>query len=746
MLGDERNAVLLLGAGRGRRAGRERSRVGATGQGHRGGVQIFMQATASGAHELLAALTIVLGVAGVATVVFQRLKQPVVLGYILAGLVIGPHVPVPVVASPAVVHTLSELGVILLMFGLGLEFSLGKLFRAAPTAGITGLLQCSLMIWLGYLAARLLGWTPMESIFAGAVIAISSTTIIAKAFDEQGIKGGLREFVVAVLIVEDLVAVLLIAILTGVSTGAGVSAAELGGTIARLVGFLVGLVAIGLLVVPRLMRAVVRLGRAETTVVAAIGVCFGLALLAHEFGYSVAMGAFVAGVLVAESGRAAEIEPLVTPVRDIFAAVFFVAVGMLIEPAEVARHWLAIVVLTALVVIGKVAGVSFGAFMTGKGTRTSVAAGMSLAQIGEFSFIIAGVGLSLGAIGTHVYPVAVAVSAITTLLTPALIRRSDRFASFVDRKLPKRLQTFVALYDSWLARLRTHRGESRSRLRRFTRSVLLDVVAIAAALIALSMTFEAIVLLLQEQLALSRSAARVIFALLGGAIVLPFCASVLRTTHRFARLIGDVAVPRTQGDALDLGRQPRVVLEAAVHLVGILIVGSTLIAITQPFLPGPTAGVVFLLAVAALAIVFWRTTADLHGHVRAAAQAVIEALAAQAGAHAGGHASGHAGGHAGGAPAGDPLEQARSLFPGLGAPVRFELPADSAAVGRSLAQLELRAATGATVLAIVRGDAGMAVPDAHAPLCAGDVLAIAGTAEAIAAAAELLGRPAAAGA
>jgi CPA2 family monovalent cation:H+ antiporter-2 len=686
-----------------------------------------MQGTTNSAHEFLTALTIVLGVAGVTTVVFQRLKQPVVLGYILAGLVIGPHVPIPVGASPWVVHTLSELGVILLMFGLGLEFSLAKLFRAAPTAGITAVLQCSLMIWLGYLATRLLGWSAMESIFAGAVIAISSTTIIAKAFDEQGIKGALREFVVAVLIVEDLVAVLLIAILTGVSTGAGVSATELGETCARLAGFLIGLVAVGLFVVPRVMRAVVKLGRAETTVVAAVAICFAVSLLAYEFGYSVAMGAFVAGMLVAESGKAAEIEPLIHPVRDIFAAVFFVAVGMMIEPAEVAEHWLAIGVLTVIVVAGKVAGVSFGAFMTGKGTRTSIAAGMSLAQIGEFSFIIAGLGLSLGAIGTHVYPVAVAVSAITTLLTPALIRRSDRFASLIDRKLPKRLQTFVALYESWLGKLRTSHGESRSQLRRFTRSLFLDVLAIAGALIALSMSFDVLVETLEDRFALSLSVARVTVIVVGGAIVLPFCVGVLRTTQRFARLIGEVAMPRTREDELDLGRHPRVVLEAAVRLVGILIVGSALIAITQPFLRGYTAVVVLLVSILVLAVLFWRTAAGLHGHVRAAAQAVIEALAAQTGARAP-HEAGV-----------DPMERARSLFPGLGAPIRFELSPTSPAVGRSLAQLELRAATGATVMAIVRGNSGIAVPDAHDPLHAGDILAIAGTEEAIAAATALLG-------
>jgi monovalent cation:H+ antiporter-2, CPA2 family len=681
----------------------------------------------NGALDFLTALALVLGAAAVTAIACRRLKQPVVLGYILAGLVLGPHVPIPVVASPAVVHTLSELGVILLMFGLGLEFSLGKLFRAAPTAGITAVLQSSIMVTLGYLAAQLLGWTPMESVFAGAVIAISSTTIIAKAFDEEGVHGGLREFVVAILIVEDLIAVLLIAILTGAASGAGVSASELGATVARLAGFLVALVAIGLFVVPRVMRAVVRLGSAEGTVIAAVALCFGVSLLAHELGYSVALGAFVAGVLVAESGKAAQIEPLVSPVRDIFAAVFFVAVGMLIDPAEVARHWPAILVLTGLVVVGKIGGVSFGAFMIGKGTRTSVAAGMSLAQIGEFSFIIAGVGVALGAIGSHVYAVAVAVSAITTLLTPALIRRSGRFASFVDRKLPKRLQTFVALYESWFDRLRTSRGESRSKFRRFARTLSLDVLTIAGVLIAISLSFDALLALLEGELGLARPAARVIVVAAGGALVLPFCVSVLRTTTRFARLIGEVAVPRTGAEAADLGRQPRVVLEAAVRSVGIVIAGSALIAITQPFLPGYTAAIVLLVACAALAVVFWRTAAGLHGHVRAASQAVIEALAAQAGARGEGHHGGV-----------DPMEQARNLFPGIGAPVRFEIPPSSPAAGRSLADLELRAATGATVLAIVRGGSGIAVPDAHDPLQVGDFLAIAGTPEAIAAAIALL--------
>jgi CPA2 family monovalent cation:H+ antiporter-2 len=203
---------------------------------------------------------------------------------------------------------------------------------------------------------------------------------------------------------------------------------------------------------------------------------------------------------------------------------------------------------------------------------------------------------------------------------------------------------------------------------------------------------------------------------------------VLRTTRRFGRLLGETAVPRPRDNLLDLGRQPRLMIEAAVRLVGILISGTALIAITQPFLPGKTAAIVFFVAIAILAIVFWRTATNLQGHVRAAAQAVLEVLSAQRASPE--HNTVH-----------DPLEEARRLFPGIGAPVRFELAPGSAAVGRTLADLELRSSTGATVLAILRGEQGLAVPDAHAPLQAGDVLAIAGTDEAIAAATKVLAEP-----
>jgi len=476
--------------------------------------------------------------------------------------------------------------------------------------------------------------------------------------------------------------------------------------------------------VPRVMRLVVRIGRPETTIIAALAVCFGASLLAYEVGYSVALGAFVAGMLVAESGEARLIEPLVHPVRDVFAAVFFVSVGMLFDPMVLVDHWLAIVVITAVVIIGKIASVSVGAFIVGNGTRTSVAAGMSLAQIGEFSFIIAGLGLSLGAVGGFLYPVAIAVSAITTLSTPWLIKASERASGFVDRKLPKPLQTFVSFYESWIERLRESRREARSQLRRHVRSLLLDVVVVAGVVIAVGLSFDWLVAQLGTEVGLAAGSARIIVVAVAAAVVLPLCFGILRSTRGLAAFLAETVVPR-HDDGPDLGKAPRTMLVASLQLAGVLIAGLPLVALTQPFLPGPSAVVALAVALVVLLIVFWRSATDLHGHVRAASHVILEAMSTQAAAVD--HPSA-------------PADTSGELLHGLGTWERVEMPATGSSVGRTLAELEVRGTTGATVLAVMRAGQGLAVPDAHTPLQPGDVLAITGTHEAIAAALVLLRR------
>ncbi|QRK09089.1 cation:proton antiporter [Archangium violaceum] len=679
------------------------------------------------AHDFLLALAMVLCVAAVTSVVFQRLHQPIVLGYIIAGLIIGPHVPIPLVADAAIVHTLSELGVILLMFSLGLEFSLRKLWQVGPTAGLTAIIQCSLMIWLGFVVGRAFGWTSRESIFTGAIIAISSTTIIAKAFDEQGIQGKLREIVVGVLIVEDLIAILLMATLTAISTGAGLSAGQLTLTVGRLALFLVGLVGVGLLVIPRTVRAVHRLQRPETLLVASIGICFAIALLAQSFGYSVALGAFLAGSLVAESGKEKDVEHLVQPVRDMFAAIFFVSVGMIIDPALIAQHWLAVVVLTVVVILGKLVGVALGVFLTGSGTRTAIQSGMSLAQIGEFSFIIAGLGLSLNATGQFLYPIAVAVSAITTLTTPFLIRASGPVANMVDRKLPKPLQTFAVLYGSWVEELRSAppRQTAGAKIRRKIRLLLLDAALLAAIIIGTSVWLDRIAAAVESSIGLDAPVARLLVIGLASALATPFCVGVVQVARALGTLLAETAFPAAEG-RLDRAAAPRRALLVTLQLASVLIVGAPLVALTQPFLPGILGAAALLVLLIVLGVAFWRSATNLQGHVRAGSQVIVAALAAQA------HHDRKA------APHGRALKTVHAILPGLGEPTPVRLERSSPAVGRTLAELNLRGMTGATVLAIRRGEEQVVVPTANELLRAGDVLALAGTHEAIDAARAVL--------
>ncbi|NOT33878.1 MAG: potassium transporter [Candidatus Eisenbacteria bacterium] len=678
-------------------------------------------------NEFLRTLALVLGVAAVTTILFQRLRQPVVFGYMLAGLIVGPHVPIPLVANEPVIHTLSELGVILLMFTLGLEFSLRRLLRAGWPVVIVAVLQSSFMMWLGYVAARLFGWGALESAFAGAAVAISSTTIIVKAFAEQGLRGRVSELVFGILIIEDLIAILLLALLTPASSGETASAGPLGMTILRLVAFLAISLAVGMLTVPRLIRLVVRLERPETTLVACIGVCFGAALLARSIGYSVALGAFLAGSLVAESGEGQRVERLVEPVRDMFAAMFFVSVGMLIDPRLVMQHWAPVVAFTGIVLVGKVVAVSMSAFLTGAGTRTSVQAGMSLAQIGEFSFIIAGVGLASGATSTTLYPIMVAVSALTTLTTPWLIGAAPAAAALIDRNLPRPLQTFVALYGSWIEALRARPETTaeRDQLHRALRVLLIDAFVIAALAIGGSMAASQLGPAIVERsgLTLSRAHTAVIVAAI--LLTVPFFVGILRTGRTLGTLMARRSFPDPEPGKLDLAAAPRRAFVSTVQVATVLMVGAPVAALVQPFMP-PLIGLSLLgIALVVLAVTVWRTASDLQGHVRAAAEAIVTALGRQSRedeATEGERA----------------LKSAYKLLPGLGEPVPVRLDAASPGVGLRLSQLGLRGRTGATILAISRGEDVVLVPDGHEVLKAGDVLALAGTQSAIETARELL--------
>jgi len=398
--------------------------------------------------QLIIDLAVILGVAAIVTYVFRKINQPVVLGYIVAGIIVGPYThPFFSIVDVDSLKTLAELGVIFLMFALGLEFSFRRLAKVGVSAAGTAIIQIIVMITLGLTTAKLLGWTNMDSIFLGCMIAISSTTIIIKAFEELGLKKKrFAELVFGILIVEDLAAILMIVALTNISLTSSFNGIELliaGGKLAVVVGawFL-----IGIFLVPRLVKKVGQQNNSEMLVVVAIALCLGLVALASYFNYSVALGAFIIGSIIAESPEAKRIEHLVEPLKDIFGAVFFVSVGMLLDPNAILNNLGAILLISAVIIFGKLSSVTFGSILTGQRVPNALQTGFSLAQIGEFSFIIATLGISFKVIDDKLYPIIVTASIITTFTTPYLIKASINISQKIENKIPKKINEYINSY------------------------------------------------------------------------------------------------------------------------------------------------------------------------------------------------------------------------------------------------------------------------------------------------------------
>jgi CPA2 family monovalent cation:H+ antiporter-2 len=669
-------------------------------------------------------LAIVLSAAALVGVLFQRLRQPAVLGYLLAGVLVGPHLGLPLGADLDTVAQLAELGVIVLLFSIGLEFSVRRLLRLGRSAGGIAAVEVGWVLWLGFLAAQLLGWGTRAGVFAGAMLCISSTMIAARVLAGERAPRALTELVVGVLVVEDLFAILLVALLDTLASGQGLGAPLLALQFARLAAFLVALVTLGLLFVPRALAQVARLESREATLVASIGLCFACALLARSLDFSVALGAFVAGMLAAESGESHRIEVLVRPLRDLFGAVFFVSVGMLVDPRALAEAWPAVLLLTGVVIAGKISGVTLGALLVGERTSSAVRAGFSLAQIGEFSFVIAGSAVALGPQGARLGPVAVAVCATTAFLSPWLARHGERAGRYVDQRLPAALRTFLSLYASWLESVRSRppSDSGAARLRRLATWMLLDAVLMVALVVAVGLSRERLSALLADALALEASTARWIVVGVALLAALPFVMGVLRCARRLGVRIAEQVLP-AQDRGLDLAAAPRRALVAGVQLALLLGVGLPSVAVMQPFLPFlPGLGV--LLALVLLAFVgLWRSAGNLQGHVQAGTALILEVLSGQ-----------------GRTERGPNLDAVRELLPGLGTPTPIQLSPEHGAVGHSVQALDLHGRSGAVLLCISRGEGGVVAPTGEQRFEAGDVLTVAGTAEALALARSVLER------
>lgn len=400
--------------------------------------------------DLIRDLGIILITAAVVTLIFKRFKQPVVLGYLIAGFFLSPHFPFFIgVEDTDSIHIWAEIGVIFLLFGLGLEFSFKKLSRVGKSAGITAFVEAAFMLGIGFATGKMIGWNNIDSIYMGGILSISSTTIIVRAFDELNLKG--KKFVslvFGILIVEDLIAILLLVLLTTVAVTNSLSGSALATATFKLGFFLTLWFLVGIYIIPILLNFIRKLLNPETTVVVSLALCLLMVIIATNVGFSAPLGAFIMGSILAETKEGKKIEHLLNPIKDLFAAVFFVSVGLMINPTILFQYGGIILIITFVTIFGKIFSTTIGALLSGQSLKTSMHAGMSLAQIGEFSFIIATLGLTLKVTSDFIYPIAVAVSAITTFTTPYLIKNSSFLYEILSKRIPLNFQERLSNYET----------------------------------------------------------------------------------------------------------------------------------------------------------------------------------------------------------------------------------------------------------------------------------------------------------
>jgi CPA2 family monovalent cation:H+ antiporter-2 len=436
---------------------------------------------------LIRDLALVLVTAAVTAIVFHKLRLPLVLGYLAAGLLVGPHLsPIPIVGDPDNIRLLAQLGVLFLLFSLGLAFHLGKLRRVGGLALTAGTLEVALMVGIGFLVASLFGWGRTDAMFLGAMLAISSTTIIVKVIQELGrMHHPSTQAIFGILLVEDLVAVILIALLSGIAFTGVVSFAAIAGLIVRVAIFVLAALVLGIVVVPRAVDHVAKLRVEEILVLFAVGIAFAVSMVALWLGLSIALGAFIAGAIIAESRASATVERRIAPLRDVFAAVFFVATGILVDPADLIAYWPAILILSVITIIAKVLAVGFATFVAGYPPREAVRVGIGMAMIGEFSFVIASLGAEQGVTSDFLLPIAVAVSATTALITPPLIRHSDTLIPWLGDRLPRAVRDYAHTYHTWVKRARLGGADDTEAFHgRYDMGALLRAVSYGAVLVA----------------------------------------------------------------------------------------------------------------------------------------------------------------------------------------------------------------------------------------------------------------------
>ncbi|MEM3737209.1 MAG: cation:proton antiporter [Candidatus Bathyarchaeia archaeon] len=559
--------------------------------------------------EFVTDITIIVVVASLITVLFHQIKQPTILGYLVAGMAFGSSIsPFVLVKNVDAIRLLAELGVILLLFFLGLEFSVKKLRNVSLVAMVTGGIEMPLMIAIGYYLGILFGWSPMDSIFLGAIICVSSTAILVKVLEDMKCMQELSsQIIFGILVVEDFGIIIIIAILSGIGTMGTVSYLEVGGIILKLAIFVGAFLTLGHALIPRLIDYIAKFHVAEVLVLAVLGLCFGAALSTFWLGFSTAAGAFLVGAVLAESRHAGEIARLTQPIRNMFAALFFISIGMLFDFSVFMPLLIPALIITLVNIAGKIFTCSLGTLLSGYDGKTALRVGMGKSNVGEFSFVVAKIGKDSGVASGFLYPISIFVAVVTTLFTPYFIKKSPQIASSISKFAPKGLKTYLSNYTVWMYNLRQAaggRGSASIALRRTIRRIFADISVIALIVILLQIAYTHV----SGQFAFYEAYLDIILAGVATALVAPFVMMMLRNLGRLTDLAGELLKSKASPYNQSGDRYTHRIAQNLIRVLVIVIIIVFSIVVT-PLLIAPlfsrlTKSIIIFLAIASLVALY----------------------------------------------------------------------------------------------------------------------------------------------
>ncbi|WP_281336266.1 cation:proton antiporter [Flavobacterium eburneipallidum] len=635
---------------------------------------------------LISDLGLILMTAGIAVLIFKKLKQPLVLGYLIAGFLAGNHFDFfPSVKEMKSVEVWAEIGVIFLLFSLGLEFSFKKLMKVGGTASVTAGVQIVSMCVLGYGVGQWMDWSKMDSIFLGVILSISSTTIILKSFEELGVKTQkFAGIVIGSLIVQDILAILMMVLLSTVAVSNQFSGTELVMSVLKLVFFLVIWFLGGIFIIPTVLKKTKHLLTDEMLLIISLALCLTMVSLAANVGFSPALGAFIMGSIIAETTQAEHIEHLVKPVKDLFGAVFFVSVGMLIAPEALYEHAIPVLILSFVTIFGQSISSTFGAILSGQPLKDSIRTGMSLSQIGEFSFIIATLGVTLKATNTFLYPIVVAVSAVTVFTTPFMIKYSLPFSEYLAHNLPRKLTKRIERYSASTQAIRTV-----SLWQTVINAYLIQVVALVVIILGIILLSSKYILPLVDDYHFGNAMG----ALITLSIIAPFL---------WALAFRRVATAEVEQLMLDRkSRGPLTMLFFVRIVLSIFFIGLLLNTFFSP--------IIALIALIVAVVIYLIFQKKLHIQYHKIENHFLANLN------------------------GRELDRAKrsrsDLTPWDGHMAVFDIAAESNIAGKTLKNLRLRELLGVNIVSIKRGEITIHIPQANERIFPGDEVCVIGTDE-----------------